>query len=122
MTISNQQRLSKIIQRIVEVAQPEQIILFGSAARGEMGPDSDLDLLVVEEGVHRRRLAQRIYRNLIGVGQAVDIVVATPEDLERYGNSIGLIYKPALTEGKIIYEREPKTAGRSSRVAKQSTE
>ena len=111
MTISNQQRLSKIIQRIIEVANPEQIILFGSAARGEMGPDSDLDLLVVEVGVHRRRLAQRIYRNLIGIGQAVDIVVATPEDLERYGNSIGLIYKPALTEGKIIYEREAKTAG-----------
>ena len=114
MAISDQQRLSKIIQRIVEVAQPEQIILFGSAARGKMGPNSDLDLLVVEAGVHRRRLAQRIYRNLIGVGQAVDIVVATPEDLERYGNSIGLIYKPALTEGRIVYEREAKTGGLST--------
>jgi len=87
------------------VAQPEKIILFGSAARGEMGPDSDLDLLVIKSRVHRRHLAQRIYRNLIGVGQAVDIVVATPEDLDRYGDSIGLVYKPALREGKILYER-----------------
>lgn len=111
MAISNQQRLSKIIRRIVEVAQPEKIILFGSAARGEMGPTSDVDLLVIKSGVHRRHLAQRIYRNLIGVGQAVDIVVATPEDLDRYGDSIGLIYKPALREGKVLYECEAKTTG-----------
>lgn len=51
--------LDEIVRRIVEVAQPDRIILFGSAARGEMGPDSDLDLLVVKAGVpHRRRLAQ----------------------------------------------------------------
>ena len=70
-----------------------------------MGPDSDLGLLVIKSRVHRRHLAQRIYRNLIGVGQAVDIVVATPEDLDRYGDSIGLVYRPALREGKILYER-----------------
>jgi predicted nucleotidyltransferase len=100
-----------VVRRIVEVAQPEKVILFGSAAREEMNADSDLDLLVIKEGAHRRRLAQQIYRNLIGVGRAVDVVVATPEDLERYGSSIGLIYKPALEEGKIVYEREAKTAG-----------
>jgi len=46
-----------VIRRIVEIAQPEKIILFGSAARGEMGPHSDVDLLVVKSGVHRRKLA-----------------------------------------------------------------
>ena len=104
------QELSEVIRRIVEVAQPEKIILFGSAVRGEVGPNSDLDLLVIKSGVHRRHLAQRIYRNLIGVGQAVDIVVATPEDLVRYGDSIGLVYKPALREGKVVYERDAKIA------------
>ena len=104
------QKLSEVIRRIVEVAQPERIILFGSAVRGEMGLNSDLDLLVIKSGVHRRHLAQRIYRNLIGVGQAVDIVVATPEDLDRYGDSIGLVYKPALREGKVVYECDAKTA------------
>jgi len=101
------QVLEEIVERIVKVADPERIVLFGSAVRGEMGPNSDLDLLVVKSGVHRRHLAQRIYLNLIGVGQAVDVVVATPEDLERYRDSIGLIYRSALREGKVIYERRP---------------
>ena len=42
--------LDEVVQRIVAVADPEKIILFGSAARGELGPDSDLDLLVVKSG------------------------------------------------------------------------
>jgi len=50
--------LDEVVQRIVAVADPEKIILFGSAARGELGPDSDLDLLVVKSEVHRRKLAQ----------------------------------------------------------------
>jgi len=96
--------LDEIIRRIVEVAQPEKIIMFGSAARGEMGPHSDVDLLVIKPNVvHRGRLAGEIYMNLFGVGQAVDIIVVTPEDIERYGESIGLVYRPALREGKVIY-------------------
>lgn len=100
-----QQVLDKIIQRIVAVAQPEKIIIFGSAARGEMGPNSDIDLLVVKSGIHRRRLAQAIYMNLIGVGQAVDVVVVTPEDIERYKDSFALVIEPALREGKVVYAR-----------------
>jgi predicted nucleotidyltransferase len=99
----NQEVLDEIVRRIVEVAQPEKIILFGSAARGEMKPDGDVDLLVVKPGVHRRRTAQAIYRRLFGVGQAVDIVVVTPEDIERYRDAIGLVIEPALREGKVIY-------------------
>ncbi|MDE2873511.1 MAG: nucleotidyltransferase domain-containing protein [Gemmatimonadota bacterium] len=96
--------LDDVIRRIVEVAQPERIILFGSAARGEMGPRSDIDLLVVRDGVHRRELAARIYRRLVGVGASVDVIVVTPEDVERYGNSHALIVKPALREGSVVYE------------------
>ncbi len=55
--------------------KPKKIILFGSAVRGEMTENSDLDLLVVvPPGVHRRQTAQKIYRNLIGVGFAADII------------------------------------------------
>jgi predicted nucleotidyltransferase len=96
--------LDKIVQRIVEVADPEKIILFGSAARGEMGPNSDVDLLVVKSGVHRRRLTQAIYMNLFGVGRAVDVVVVTPEDIEQYKDSFALVIEPALREGKVIYK------------------
>ncbi|RLA84375.1 MAG: nucleotidyltransferase domain-containing protein [Deltaproteobacteria bacterium] len=101
----NSDLLKEVIKRIVEMAQPDKIILFGSAARGRMGPSSDLDLLVIKAGVHRRQLAQAIYRNFIGVGFPVDIVVVTPEDIERYKNSVGLIVESALREGKVVYER-----------------
>ena len=100
--------LGEIVSRIVSVADPEKIILFGSGARGEMGPNSDLDLLVLKSGpVHRRRLSQAIYMNLFGVGQAVDIIVVTPDDIQRYGNTHALVLKPALHEAKVIYERQP---------------
>jgi predicted nucleotidyltransferase len=102
--------LDTIIERVVEVADPERIILFGSAARGERGPHSDFDLLVVKSNVHRRKLAQRIYRNLIGVGQPVDVVVVTPEDLEQYGDSHALIISPALKEGTEVYRASATTA------------
>lgn len=95
--------LQEIIRRIVQVAQPEKIILFGSAARGEMGPNSDVDLLVVKAGAHRRKLAMAIYRSLRGVGWATDVIVVTPEDIERYGNCPALIIEPALREGRIVY-------------------
>ena len=100
----DQQILDDIIRRIVEVAQPEKIILFGSAARGEMNRHSDVDLLVVKEGTHRRDMAGRIYENLWGVGAAVDVVVVTPADVERYKDSHALVIKPALREGRVVYE------------------
>ncbi len=96
--------LDNLVRRIVEVARPDRIVLFGSAARGEMGPDSDLDVLVVKSGVeHRRRLAQDIYMNLSGVGMGVDIIVLTPEDIEAQRDSVGSIIGPALAEGRVIY-------------------
>ncbi len=100
----DQNILDEIIRRVVEVATPEKIVLFGSACRGEMGQNSDVDLLVVKAGVHRRELAGRIYDNLWGVGAAVDIVVVTPEDIDRFRNSHPLVIKPALLDGRIVYE------------------
>ena len=96
--------VDEIVRRIVDVAQPEKIILFGSAARGEMGPNSDLDFLIIKSGAHRLQLADRIRRALRGVNAAVDLVVATPEDIERYKDSHPLIYKPALREGLVVYD------------------
>ncbi len=98
-----QKLLDTIIRRIVEVAQPEKIVLFGSAARGEMGPNSDLDILVVKSCSHRRKLAVEIYRHVGGLGCPVDIIVVTPEDVERYGQCPALVIEPALREGKVVY-------------------
>jgi predicted nucleotidyltransferase len=96
--------LAEVVRRIVEVARPERIVLFGSAARGDVGPDSDLDLLVVKRGVeHRRRLAQLIYRRLLGVEVPVDVLVVTPEDIEEFRDKVGTIIGPALREGREVY-------------------
>jgi len=98
--------LNEIIRRTVDTAHPNKIILFGSAERGEMGPNSDLDLLVLmPSGIHRRRTARSIYRNLIGVGFAVDIVVVTEQDIERYKDNIGMVIKPALERGRLLYAK-----------------
>ena len=96
--------LDNIISRIVEVADPDRIILFGSAARGDMNRHSDVDLLIVKEGADPLDLMGQIYQNLHGVGAAVDAFVVTPQAVERYKNSHALIIKPALQEGKVVYE------------------
>lgn len=96
--------LEKLVSQIVEAVNPLRIILFGSAARGEMKPSSDVDLLVVmPEGIHRRRTAQKLYREIRGLGRPFDILVATPEDLERHKTNLGLIYREILAEGKEVY-------------------
>jgi|SRR5689334_2599157 len=100
--------LRELVRRIVEVAHPLRIILFGSAAREEMQPDSDLDVLVVvPDDTHRRRTTQSIYRRLIGFPLAVDVVVATEDDLRRYQDNFSLVYYPAMREGKEIYAAAP---------------
>ena len=95
--------LREVVRRIVRVANPERIILFGSSARGDENVDSDIDILVVKECVQRREVAGRIYQALIGVGRAVDVVVATPADIERYRHSPSMVIAPALGDGRVIY-------------------
>jgi len=100
--------LDKIVQdavgRILSVVSPKQVILFGSAARGNLHENSDIDLLVVvPNGTHRRRTAQLIYRNMIGLGFGADIVVVTEEDIGKYRDVEGWVIGEALAEGRLIY-------------------
>ena len=96
--------IEHIVQRIVEESEPLRIIIFGSTVRGEAGFDSDVDILVImPEGVHRRRTAQNLYRKIRDAGIPFDILVATPNDLERYGDSAGLVYRAVLREGMEVY-------------------
>ena len=78
--------IDELVRRILEIVRPLRIILFGSAARGEMGPNSDLDVLVImPNGIHRRKTAQDIYRRMWGFGFAKDIVVVTESDVLQCG-------------------------------------
>ena len=98
------QVVDRMIQAVVASVRPLRIILLGSAARGDMRPDSDLDLLVVmPHGTHRRKTAQRLYRQLVGLRVPFDIMVATPGDLELHRNNPGLIYQTILSEGTEVY-------------------
>ena len=100
--------LREILKRIVGIADPDRIILFGSAARGEGDANSDIDLLVVKADIpHRGRMTEDIYLGLFGVPRAVDAVVVDPEDLRKYQHAHALIIRPALREGRVIYERPP---------------
>ena len=104
VTHPDERTLREVIRRIVDVAQPERIILFGSAARGEMDRHSDLDLLVVTPDMSdRREMLNRIYDRLYGVAIAVDVILVTPEEVERYRDTHCLVIKPALREGREVY-------------------
>jgi uncharacterized protein len=102
-TLPSEKTIAEIVRRIVDYAHPDKIILFGSGARGELTENSDLDMMVIKPGVHRRKLAQGIYRQLFGVGISVDVIVVTPEDIEQFGDNPALIIEPALREGKVLY-------------------
>jgi predicted nucleotidyltransferase len=98
--------IPEITRRILAVSDPAKIILFGSYAREDFGPDSDLDLLVILEGVDSPRAESiKLRRTLRGLLVPVDILVATPEQVERHRNTVGLIYRSVLAEGKVLYER-----------------
>lgn len=100
----DEELIQDIVGRVLEVAKPDQIIMFGSASRGTMGRNSDVDLLVIVPGVHRRRTTAEIYRRMKGAGYPVDVVVAHPEDIEQFGNSSAFVFSRALSEGQVIYD------------------
>ena len=96
-----------LTRRIVACIQPIRVILFGSAAKGQMGPASDLDVLVVvADDVDRNEASKTIYRALRGLGFATDIIVVGAIDLALYGNDPWLVYHFALKEGLELYRAE----------------
>ena len=97
--------LGDVIERIVRAARPERIVMFGSAARGTMGPNSDLDLLVIKAGTFKwTRVYERIVTELRGKTAPVDFILVSRDDIERFGNSPALVIYPAIREGKTVYE------------------
>lgn len=97
--------LSEVVDRIVQKFHPEKIILFGSWARGEAREDSDLDLLIVLAQVeHKRKAAIDVLRVLNGLPISKDVIVTTPQEIEERGKAVGYVLRPALEEGKVVYE------------------
>ena len=93
-------------QRIVEGFDPDRIILFGSMARGDARADSDVDLLIVLPQVEDKRQAMvDILGSMADLPVATDVLVTTPEEIKRRGHLAGPLLRPALREGKVLYER-----------------
>ncbi len=98
--------IEAMVQRIVDRFQPLKVILFGSYARGEVTPDSDVDLLVVMPIVGSRRRQATDIDMILGDRQLpLDLIVVTPEEFDDYKHVIGHILYPAVREGKVLYER-----------------
>jgi predicted nucleotidyltransferase len=98
------EKIAELSRRIAEAVAPRRIILFGSAARGELRPESDIDVLVVmPDGTHRGHTAERIYRELWGFGVAKDVVVVTTSDLRERRDDPFTVIRQALTEGREVY-------------------
>jgi uncharacterized protein len=96
--------IDQIVSRVTTAVHPLRVVLFGSAARGEMGPGSDVDLLiVVPDGTHRRDASRKAFRALSGLGIAKDVIVVTESDVKEFGENPSLVIKPALEEGREVY-------------------
>lgn len=99
------QLLTEITERILAVTAPHKIVLFGSYARGDFGPDSDLDLLIIADEAHSTRAeTARIYEALADLHLPIDVVVVRPSYVQRYGDLVGTVVRPALREGKVLYD------------------
>jgi predicted nucleotidyltransferase len=98
--------IDEMARRIVRRFDPDRIILFGSHARGEGTPDSDVDLLVVMPLQGSRREARlAIRRALRGIPLPKDILVTTPQDFEWRKDVVGTIERPAHRHGEVLYAR-----------------
>jgi predicted nucleotidyltransferase len=99
-------KIAAMVRRIVERFDPEQIILFGSHARGTARPDSDVDLLIVMPVAGSKRAKQvEIRRALHEFRIPKDIIVTTPQDFAWRKDIPGTIERPAAREGKVLHAR-----------------
>ena len=99
-------KIQEMVRRIVEAVHPDKIILFGSHARGEAGPDSDVDLLIIapsEEPAYKRALPA--YLAVRGLGVPKDLVWRTSEEVREWTDVRLHLISRALREGKILYEK-----------------
>jgi len=99
--------VGEIVSKIVETFHPRRIVMFGSRARGAAGPDSDLDLFVeMESDQPPRDRARAVDALFFPRRWSMDLVVSTPEEVQRYKDVVGTILYTIEREGKVLYERQ----------------
>ena len=110
------EKIDATVKRIVSVARPRKVILFGSAVQGGMHLHSDLDVLVVtgDEFTSPRKESVRIRRALRGISMPMDILVIPEKRLQELADQPGLVYREAIRHGKVVYEAMLTNQGESS--------
>jgi len=105
MTFQADRDLAEVVKRLVAAYQPERIFLFGSAARGEAGPDSDYDLLVIvpDDASEERRRSRLAYTALRGTGIAADVLVCTHRYFAERLHLRASLPATVLREGKLLH-------------------
>lgn len=99
--------LGEIVDRILRVAKPEKIVLFGSRARGSPRRNSDYDILVVQRSrLPRHQRAGPFYAALADLAAEVEVMVFTPQEMRDWRDVPQAFVTTALREGKVIYERK----------------
>ena len=117
--------LDRMIRTLVAEADPEQVVLFGSRARGDARPDSDVDLLIVESepfGPGRSRHAEtvRLDRALPETPVGRDLLVYSRDEIERWRGSRNHVAARALREGRVLYAKDRGADGARGRYARAS--
>lgn len=99
--------IQRVVDLVIETVGPLRIVLFGSAARGELRAGSDLDMMVVvSEGVDELRTAQELYVEMARRGESyacVDFIVTTPSRFEQRRNSCGSVFRDVARYGRELY-------------------
>ena len=98
--------INSVVKKIIENVGPDMVILFGSFATGHPTADSDLDLLIVKHSNLRRdKRALEIDELFSNRNFPLDIIVYTPEEVEKFRDIEGSFIKDILKSGEILYER-----------------
>jgi uncharacterized protein len=111
--MTRDQAIGEITRRLVEYYRPERIYLFGSAVRGDDGPDSDLDFCVVltEDAPDELLRSGEIYSVLGDVGYPKDIVPWRSADFDaRAAHVVASLPATIVREGKLMYDSRPVAA------------
>ena len=105
LTAEDTYALARIIERLIEAYEPERIYLFGSKARGDYGPDSDFDLLVIvtDRAPPDRRRSRLAYEVLRGTGTAADVLVWSHSAFESRLHLAASLPAAVMREGKLLY-------------------
>ncbi len=110
MVLTDEKPILDMVNAIVREMNPEKIIVFGSRAKGTAQPDSDVDLLIVENGSEERKRSRRkemthLWKLLVHFPISQDILIYSPQEIDQWKNTKNHVISRALREGKVIYER-----------------